>query len=399
MDPRHAQPTITSPDLFLFAGEASGDRLGADLLQQLFKLHPSLSVSAVAGPSMRTHPIQEILPMEEFQVMGFIDVFLSLPCIIKHFYAIKSYLLQAKPKAIVFIDYPGFNLRMQRHLRKAGFTGLMIHYVCPSVWAWKKGRIQPMSEDLDLLLSVFPFEQKCFSHTKLRVEYLGHPLAEKIAHYTPATSFPPFDKPILAIFPGSRKKEVLRNLPLQLQAAIDVASKSYSLVISCAHPSLLPIIQKISSTYPHVAIHILPSARNDDLMHHAHLALATSGTMTLELALHKVPTIVTYAMTAIDIFLATKIFRIQLPYYCIVNYTANQLIFPELYGPHCNQAALHNALSHMIKSPELLHVCQEHCHRLAQLLYSERPSEKAAILITDLLAKTKKNLDALPSNR
>lgn len=381
MDQASTQSQVTSPDLFIFAGEASGDRLGAELLKELLQLHPSLSIGAVAGPAMRNYPITEILPMENFQVMGFVDVLVALPRMIKLFKMLKTYLLRTQPKAILFIDYPGFNLRMQRHLRKAGFKGALIHYVCPSVWAWKKNRIHPMSSYLNLLLSVFPFEKECFKHTPLQVEYIGHPLAEPIHHFVPSSSFPKFPLPILAIFPGSRKKEILRNFPLQLQAAIDLAYADHSIVVSCAHPHLLPLLEAEVSRYPERSILILSSESNYDLMHHAKLALATSGTITLELALHEVPTVVTYALSALDEFLATHVFRIHLPHYCIVNYTANMRIFPELYGSFFQPKMLYETLTRMLNHSEELKKCEELCSYVKSLLYKPQASAQAAQLI------------------
>lgn len=381
MDPEHALTTLKTPHLFLFAGEASGDLIGAKLLHELFLLRPNLSVTAVAGPAMRDYPIKTLVKMEEFQVMGFLDVLLALPKILKLFKFLKHHILNNPPDAVVLIDYPGFNLRMAKHLKTAGFNHPLIHYVCPSVWAWKKGRVHTMSQTLTLLLSIFPFERQCFSTTSLPVEFIGHPLAEAVMHHTPNPTFPPFPKPIFAIFPGSRKKEVQRNLPLQLQAAIDLGYERYSIVISCAQDHLLPVIQRALSKYPAHTVHILPAECNYDLMHHTSIAFATSGTITLELALHKVPTLVTYALTSVDFFLATKVLRIHLPHYCIVNYTAGMRIFPEFYGPDFNQNMIYETLSVMLNTSEELDLCRARCSILKTLLYEPPSSRKAATLI------------------
>jgi lipid-A-disaccharide synthase len=381
MGQTHPHTSLIPVDLFLFAGEASGDRLGAELLTALLDCHPHLSISAVAGPAMRVHPISVFLRMEEFQVMGFVDVFQSLPHLIRLFKKIKRYLLTCSPKAIVFIDYPGFNLRMAKHLRKAGFRGSLIHYVCPSVWAWKKNRIYSMSRDLDLLISLFPFEKNCFASTSLPVQYIGHPLAETIDLYQAK----PLDlkTPIFSIFPGSRMKEIERNLPLQLKAAVELAAHEYSVAISCAHPDLLPLIQKEVAQYPAHLIHIIPGEHNYDLMHISSIAFATSGTITLELALHQVPTLVTYAMSAFDFFLAHYLLRIRLPHYCIANYTAGARIFPEFYGPYFNQTLIYETLSHWLSAPEKLKECQKKCLQMQKLVYRPRPSHTAAQHILD----------------
>ena len=171
-------------DLFIFAGEKSADVHGERFFRALKADLPQLKVTGVGGPKMRSCGITSIHEMEQFQVMGFVDVFLALPSLIAKFYTVARAIERLKPKVVVTIDYPGFNLRLHRHLRKKGFKGKICHYICPSVWAWGKKRIPMMVENLDLLLSILPFEKQIFSHTSLPVVYVGNPLVQKIAHYT-----------------------------------------------------------------------------------------------------------------------------------------------------------------------------------------------------------------------
>ncbi|MBS0627154.1 MAG: lipid-A-disaccharide synthase, partial [Verrucomicrobia bacterium] len=155
---RKTNSTLKNYDLFIFAGEPSGDLHGEALIQNLRSLHPEITISGVGGPKMRAAGLDSILEMEQFQVMGFIAVFLSLPKLIRYFYFLAKTILFLKPKAVLFIDYPGFALRLERHLKKKHFKGKIIHYICPSVWAWGKKRIPLMEKTLDLLISIFPFE-------------------------------------------------------------------------------------------------------------------------------------------------------------------------------------------------------------------------------------------------
>ncbi len=305
-------------DLFLLAGEPSGDLQGAALIEELLSLDPTLRIAAVAGPRMRKFPIECIEPMESLEVMGFIDVVKALPHIAKLFFSLRKKILALQPKAFVGIDYPGFNLRMHASLRKKGYKGKQIHYICPTVWAWKKGRIAKMEQSLDLLLTILPFEPNCFKHTSLRTEYVGHPLTLPISKaqldptFRDRFGFGKADK-ILALFPGSRKVEIERNLPLMLKTAEKLQAQDSHLRIA------------ISKNFP--------PEETYHLMQNAHLALAKSGTVTLELALHKTPTVVQYAIKPLDLFLAKKIFRIDLPYYSLPNIILQKEVFPELFGP------------------------------------------------------------------
>ena len=304
-------------DLVLLAGEPSGDLQGALLLEKLFAERPGLKIAAVAGPRMRQFPIECILPMEELQVMGFVDVVLALPRLARIFFALRTFVLQRNPKAVVGIDYPGMHLRLYKALRKRGFSGKLIHYICPTVWAWGKKRIRTMEETLDLLLAILPFEPACFQHTRLRTEYVGHPLV----HAVRGTAKFAAGK-WLALFPGSRPREVERNLPLMLKVAERLRNEDPELRVAVS-----------GAAAPSWAVSV-PREETHALMRSAHLALAKSGTVTLELALHGVPTVVQYAIGRLDTFLAQRVFRIRLPFYALPNIVAGKLIFPEFFGPY-----------------------------------------------------------------
>lgn len=321
-------------DLFILAAEPSADLHGAKLVEELLRIRPNLKIAAVAGPRMRKLQVETHFPMENLQVMGFIDVLAALPRIAKQFFAIRKKILELQPKAVVLIDYPGFNLRLERSLRKKKYKGRLIHYICPTVWAWGKKRIPRMAETLDLLLTLFPFEKKCFSKTPLEVEYVGHPLTAQISPVTDKK-----DEPILALFPGSRNTEILRNFPLQLSSAkkLLTAAPDLKIAVSIAQSAQEPLLRSIAKDTP---LHFYPAEKNYELMKSARVALATSGTVTLELALHKVPTVVNFAIRPIDLFLAQKIFRINLPFYCIVNIILSKSVFPELFGPNLTEKNL-----------------------------------------------------------
>ncbi len=338
-------------DLFIFAGEPSGDLHVEALIQSLLAENPEIKLFGVGGPRMRKLPFHCILPMEEFQVMGFVDVFLSFPKLFRHFYSLANLILKENPKAALFIDYPGFNLRMERHLRKKGFTGKIIHYICPSVWAHGKGRIALMEKNLDLLLSIFPFEKKLFSPSFL-VEYVGHPLVSRIEE-DPAKPLPWAEgKKVISLFPGSRKKEILLNFPLQLKALKSVLSENILGAVSASQEIFIPLLQKcIENEGLQNVIKLVPSQDTYALMRSSTFAIAKSGTVTLELALHQVPTVVTYGIAPLDLFIAKNILRISLPFYCIVNIVAEKEVFKELIGPALTEKALNLEVQNLLSPP------------------------------------------------
>jgi len=364
-------------DLFVVAAESSGDFHGARLIEELFKLRPNLNIKAVAGPRMRRLPIDPIFPMESLQVMGFSDVLAALPRIARQFYAIRCAILSLNPKAVVCIDYPGFNLRLERSLRKKKYRGKLIHYICPTVWAWGKKRIPLMAETLDLLLTLFPFERECFSSTSLQVEYVGHPLAAQIP---PA---PKNREPILALFPGSREAEIRRNFPIQLRAArkLTQIDSHLQIAVSIAEPGLESLIHTLAKGTP---VRFYLAEQNYLLMQTARAAIATSGTVTLELALHSVPTAVNFAIRPLDLFLAQKIFRIDLPFYCIVNIILSKEVFPELYGPNLTEKNLDSQIEKLWFDEEARLRSLAGCADLRRVLGESDASCEAARLINTL---------------
>ena len=206
---------MSTSDLFVFAGEASGDLYGKELVRSLKKENKTLRIFGVAGPLMRQEGVETLLEMEEFQVIGFFDVLICLPKLIKKFYFLRREILKRNPSIALFIDYPGFCLRQERSLRKKGYQGTIVHAIAPTVWAWGKKRISLIEKNVDILLTLFPFEKELFPTSSLQVEYVGHPLEKKIP---PQGRKKTGQKKFIGIFPGSRKKEILRNIPFQLDA-------------------------------------------------------------------------------------------------------------------------------------------------------------------------------------
>lgn len=369
-----------SCDLFIFAGEKSGDLYGEKLLTSLLEKKPDLNIYGVAGPLMRSKRIQCILPMEEFQVMGFIDVFVALPKLIRQFYWIANEILRLQPAIVVTIDYPGFNLRLVKYLKKKGFKGKCIHFICPSVWAWGKKRIPLMAENLDKLLSILPFEQKFFAHTPLPVSFVGHPLIEKIASYT-YKEFPfPKDQKLIALFPGSRKKEVERNLPLYLDLCSELIRENPSLCIalSVSEERLQSLIEKIVKEKGwENRLMLVPASHSYELMRASYIAIAKSGTVTLELALHRIPTVVTYGVTQLDLFIVLHLLRIRLPFYCLVNIIAEKQVFTELFGPRFTLDNLRKEVEKLF-DPSIRTAMQTECALLIDQLGKTNAAERAA---------------------
>lgn len=381
--------------LFIFAGELSGDLHGGNLLRAMkIGCKETFKVSGVAGPELRNQGVTGPLQMEDFMVMGFSDVLKSLPRILWQFRQVRNHILETNPDVAVFIDSPSFSLPMAKSLRKAGYKGKIVQYISPTVWAWGKKRIQKIADSFDLLLTVYPFEAQCFVDTSLRVEYVGNPLREAIKNYQYNSDWKTLfgiepAKKILALFPGSRKGEISRNLSSQLEAA-KMLCKLYPetlLAISCAHENSHEIIQQIveeSGLKINKEVFFIPKAYSYDLMRDCHSAIAKSGTVTLELALHECPTVVTYKLSKLNKWVAQYVLKVNLPHYCIVNILKQACVFPELITNGCLPKDILNNIIPLFASGPARETCITQCKDVQNLLQENDSSVRAAQAIQEI---------------
>lgn len=380
--------------LFLFAGEPSGDLHGCHLFRALKEQFPEAHIEGVAGPLMRAQGMTYLWKVEDFTVMGFSDVILALPRLIRQFYEIKNHIITTQPDAVILIDYPGFNLRLAKALRKAKYKGKIVHYICPTVWAHGKSRIEHMAQTLDLLLTIFPFEKPYFAGTSLKVEFVGNPLVEGIKSYPYCSNWKSHAqlpaKPLIAIFPGSRKGEIARNLPTQLTAlkALKEQHSEIAFGISCSadhfQADILKIIEQ-SALKLNEDVFLIPKKYTYELMKDSRSALAKSGTVTLELALHKCPTAVVYALTPLNRWIAKYILKLNLPYYCIVNILGNREIFPEMIAQGFDADTILKHSRELLLDGAKRDACLKDCQDVQNLLSSSNASQVAAQKIKELL--------------
>lgn len=346
---------------------------------------------------MRAQGLHPLFFMEELQVMGFSAVFKSLPRLWKLFYRCLSAILELSPNCIVLIDYPGFNLRLARALRKQKFKGKIVQYIAPSVWAHGKHRIDWLAQSVDLLLPLYPFEAAYFSHTALPVAYVGHPLVD-LVH--PQRSFPlwrqelgiPHDNPLIALFPGSRPDEIASHAPLHFQTAQLLQQQhniSFYFAVAAAHDSLIPLlereIQKSGLTLNR-DVFVVPPAYHYALMADCQLALAKLGTVTLELALHAVPTVTHYSLSYLNYLMAKYVLRLKLPYYCIVNLLGGSQIFPEYVGCHVSSRQLAMKLIQLIHDVEERDRISDLCKHITASLGVRGAYARAAEAIEKVLS-------------
>jgi lipid-A-disaccharide synthase len=382
------------PSCFIFAGEQSGDLLGSHLIKALKQRNRQIHFEGVAGPKMRQEEISCLLPMEEFQVMGFTDVIRSLPKLRKQFHLVLNHILKTNPDLCILIDYPGFNLRLAKALRKRGYKNRIVQYVCPTVWAHGKKRIDSMVSTLDLLLVILPFEPECFAGKTLNVEYVGHPLVNIISNHFYNEAWHKeiglqSKENLIAIFPGSRQQEIARNFPKQLRAAelLHQSNPSIRFAISVARPELKEALDSLLKGSS-LNITFVPARYSYELMRDCHSAIAKAGTVTLELALHHKPTVVVYEVSTLNRLYAKYLLKLQLRHFSLVNILGNKRIFPELIETGFTAENLCRLMQEL-HAGEKRQQCIDDCIAIEKLLKNDNrhsASENAAQAIEELLS-------------
>jgi len=378
--------------IFIFAGEASGDLHGSRLMKELKSGTTPIEFSGVGGPEMEANGFKSLLPFKDLQVMGFSAVIKSLPTLWRHFYKVKNEIITTQPEAVVLIDYPGFNLRLAKALRKEGYQGKIVQVIAPTVWAHGKNRIDTMASTLDLLLTIYPFESNFFAHTPLKTVYIGNPIQEYLMTYAYDDDWKKGcglcrEDSIIALFPGSRLKEIQANLPLQLQTA-SLLKKNYPEVkfgLSYTQESHLSTIHSLITQSGLRDIHLIPRKWTYELMRDANAALAKSGTVTLELAMHLCPTVMMYQLSFFDFLMAKFVLQLKLPHYCIVNIIANREIYPEFIGRDIDMTQLYQSFERTYSDTNRRETMKQECLEVRSILGNSNACQNGAKAIQELI--------------
>ncbi|MFA6914976.1 MAG: lipid-A-disaccharide synthase [Parachlamydiales bacterium] len=375
--------------LFIVTGEQSGDAHAADLVKALKDKCGPLDCYGVVGSALRAQGVKEIARAEDLSVMGFTDVIKVFPRLVRIYKTVRDSILTLNPDVVLMVDATSFNLRLAKSLRKNGFKGKLVQYVSPSVWAWGSHRIQLMADTLDLLLTIYPFEKKCFAETGLKVEYVGNPVLVKANKHSYDTEWRekagiPKHEDLIALFPGSRQGEILRNLPVMIKAIEQLPQNTYSIAVSSANAICGPLIKQCLEKSA-LKSYIVPNAvAHQELMAESAAAIAKSGTVTLELALQQCPTIVAYQLTTLNRLVAKYVLKVNLPYYCIVNILSDEQVFPEYIVNKPTPENLSHSLWQLINDSSERKKCLEGCLKVRQLLSTdELMNEKCAKLLAE----------------
>jgi lipid-A-disaccharide synthase len=316
-------------DLGVVAGEASGDLLGAHFIAALQQNHPHLRAAGIAGPRMVEAGVEAIYPSDKLAVNGYVEVLRHLPELLWIRSRITRHFLRERPRAFVGIDAPDFNFTLEAKLKQAGIP--TVHFVSPSIWAWRPERIHRIRQAVSHMLVVFPFEEKIYQDAGIPVTYVGHPLADVIPlepdSAAARAALGLAAGPVIALLPGSRLSEVARHARLMLDAAVRIRQHhpDAQFVLPAASEAAARLVRQAQQGLD-LPLRILPGQSHTALAA-CDVALVASGTATLEAALFKKPMVITYRVPALTAYLMRK--KALLPWIGLPNILARDFVVPE----------------------------------------------------------------------
>ncbi|MEE2942187.1 MAG: lipid-A-disaccharide synthase [Verrucomicrobiota bacterium] len=344
--------------ILMIAGEASGDTLGAELIESIRQQPKGENINFIGagGPKMEAAALRSEFDLSEHAVVGIWEVLKNYFKFRRLFRQLFELATRREPDAIVLIDYPGFNLRFAKAIRRynthgdgafGGWQPKIVCYVSPQLWAWKEGRIKQIAKDIDLMLSIFPFEKDWYAERvpAFSVKFVGHPLVDRYPLTKQDKKNLPLnpdlftEQPTVLLLPGSRRREIQKHLPVMLDAA-KIVSKKIKIRLSMVLPSneMLVLAKQHISTDTEINLKVGGLAKALD---QASLAIASSGTITMECAWFQVPTVVLYKTSPMTHLLAKALLKV--PYLAMPNLLAAEELFPEFIQSNANAGNLAKA--------------------------------------------------------
>ena len=372
--------------LMLVAGEASGDAHAAKLVAAIRERQPDAEFYGSAGPLMRAESVDAVVEADGLSIVGLAEIGRALPMFLRAMRKLRSAAAGRKPDAAVLVDFPDFNLKLARHLSRAGIK--VVYYISPQLWAWRKYRISVIRKYVDLLITILPFEKDWYAaHGVYHVEYVGNPLAREVHASRTRDEFcadhglDP-ERPLVSLLPGSRQKEIARILPVMLKAARDLikTNSDAQFIIPLADERH---VRSVASTIERSGLNVdVLTGETYNALAASNAAAVTSGTATLEAGILGTPMVVVYKTSAVNYKLLEPM--IDVPHYGLINLIAGERLATELIQSDFTQERLSLELSRILERDENAEM-RAKLKIAAAKLGQGGASKRAAALILDLL--------------
>lgn len=384
--------------IFIIAGEPSGDLLGAELMKALKATSSKvIQFQGIGGHLMIQEGLTPLFSSDDLAIMGLMESLGKVFSIWKKLKYLEQYLNDNPPDILITIDFPGFNFRLGGAL-KENRTYPHIHYVAPTVWAIRPERAKKVSQFLDHLLTLFPFEPPYFEKEGLRATFIGHPIAEMALDQGSGEIFKAKynidpDSQVLCLLPGSREKEILRHLPVFKETIQGLVNKGLEIhTILPTVPGVYGLVKSGTKDWPTPITIVTDQNEKKDAYSASIMALAASGTVALELAAAHLPMIITYKLSAFSAFMVRRL--IKIPYVCMVNILLNKPIVPELLQEKCDSQYLIPTLEKFLNNKSLRDQQIKESYQAIKMLNPQdkvTPNQMAAKVIWDVYSNNKLN--------
>lgn len=366
--------------IYLAAGEASGDILGARLIAALRARDATLQFAGIGGERMAERGFSSLFDIRELAVMGFLEVLPSLRRLARRLDEAAADIAARRPRLIVTIDSPGFTLRLAARVRHLGIP--ILHYVAPQVWAWRPGRVKKIAKRVDRIMALLPFEAPIFERAGIPVDFVGHPILESEAAHGDASRCAAPGSPLI-VMPGSRRGEVSRLLPVFAETVRRLPADVHP-VIGLAG-TVEEAVRAQEAAWGRPISYVRQPGEKADAFAAARAGLIKSGTSSLEAAVAGLPHVIAYRVNPITAAIIRRI--IQVKFVNLVNLLAEEEIVPELLLEHCNPAMLSAALLPLLEGGEAVERQRAGFARALARLHPEKglPSEAAADAVLRML--------------
>ena len=358
---------------YLIAGEASGDLHASNLMKEIKKEDPNALFRYLGGDLMILQGGTCAKHYKETAYMGFVDVFMHLRSILKNINYIKHDLLEFKPDVVILVDYPGFNLRIAEFAHNAGLK--VFYYISPKIWAWKQSRVHKIKRYIDTLFIIFPFEKDFYKKFEYEVEYVGNPIMDAIDFKKPDSDafkkeYALDDHKVVALLPGSRKREIEHNFPIMLKVAAQFPNLRF---LVAGAPSLDKTFIGSFIDLPNVK---LLYNQTHEVLRHADAALVTSGTATLETAILNIPEVCCYKGDNLSYHIAKRLIKVK--FISLVNLVMEKEIIKEYIQFDMTVEKLSAELNKLLFDDVYRNTMLNHFEELRQILGGKGASERTA---------------------
>ena len=379
---------IDSPiKIMMVAGEHSGDILAAGLIKQLKKHYPQAQFSGIGGPRMMAEGFQSLFPMFKLSVFGLFEVIKHLPELLMIRRQLKKHIIQQRPDIFIGIDAPDFNLKLERDLHQKGIK--TVHYVSPTVWAWRPKRIKKLIGSLNALLCIFPFEERYFANTQVPAHFVGHPLADQFKLTLSTESarkkldLEP-DDCVLTVMPGSRLGEIKRHGLLFIKAAERCTNtiSNLKILVPMADQACKDMFEK-TYTESGIKLDIAVKVIDSKIMISAsNYVLTASGTATLEVLLLSKPMVVAYKLSPLTAWVINTFKLLKTPFVSMPNLIANKAVVKEFLLDKATDTAIADELIRLHQQPAMVKAMVSEFNAMKDELTRDADTQAAKIVST-----------------